>query len=153
MPQDTDSDNSSLYAEPHRSAVTTPSVRSNTFPIPRVPVPRASGLLRATNADSPDPTLFTSSPISRTQTPSISAPPLDSDLPPSYFEKGTSITIDLNWTAHQVVAAWARHDFVSAEKHLEYAHRLQGSFQRQRSSLKASLMGPFSITKIWMMAT
>lgn len=119
MPWDTDSDNSSLYAEPHRSAVTTPSVQSNTFPIRRVPVPHASGLLRATNAESPDTTLSTSSPVSRTQTPSIPAPPLDSDAPPSYFEEGTSITIDLNWTAHQAVAAWARHDFVNAEKHLE----------------------------------
>ncbi|EUC35349.1 hypothetical protein COCCADRAFT_35082 [Bipolaris zeicola 26-R-13] len=119
MPLDTDSDDSSLYAGPHRSAVTTPSARSNTFPIPRVPVPRSSGLLWATNTDGPDPTLFTSSSGSGTQTPSIPAPPLDNDLPPSYFEKGTSITIDLNWTAHQVVAAWARHDFVSAEKHLE----------------------------------
>jgi hypothetical protein len=116
--QDTDSDDSSLYAEPQRSAATTPSARSNAFSVPRVPIPRASGLLR-TPQTAPDASMLASPPVPSPRAPSVTAPLPNADAPPSYFEEGTSITIDLNWTAHQAVAAWARNDFVAAEKHLE----------------------------------
>jgi hypothetical protein len=39
--------------------------------------------------------------------------------PPSYYDKNSSITADLAWTSQQIIAAWSRHDFVSAGKHLE----------------------------------
>jgi hypothetical protein len=39
--------------------------------------------------------------------------------PPSYYDKGSSMTADLAWTSQQIIAAWTRHDFVSAGKHIE----------------------------------
>lgn len=49
---------------------------------------------------------------------STSAPPL-LQTPPSYYDKDSSITADLAWTAQQIVAAWSRKDFATAAKHLE----------------------------------
>jgi hypothetical protein len=39
--------------------------------------------------------------------------------PPSYYDKDSSLTADLAWTAQQAIAAWSRRDFLSASKHLE----------------------------------
>lgn len=39
--------------------------------------------------------------------------------PPSYYDKDSSTTADLAWTAQQAIAAWSRRDFLSAAKHLE----------------------------------
>ncbi|KAL5118142.1 hypothetical protein ACEQ8H_003977 [Pleosporales sp. CAS-2024a] len=40
-------------------------------------------------------------------------------VPPSYYDKTSTETADLAWTAQQAIAAWSRHDFVTAAKHLE----------------------------------
>jgi hypothetical protein len=47
-----------------------------------------------------------------------SAPELIQTLP-SYYDKDSTITADLAWTAQQAIAAWSRRDFLSASKHLE----------------------------------
>jgi hypothetical protein len=39
--------------------------------------------------------------------------------PPSYYDKDSSVTVDLAWAAQQTIAAWSRRDFLSAGKHLE----------------------------------
>jgi hypothetical protein len=38
---------------------------------------------------------------------------------PSYYDKDSSSTVDLAWTAQQAMAAWNRKDFSAAAKHLE----------------------------------
>jgi hypothetical protein len=50
--------------------------------------------------------------------PETSIPPI-LQTPPSYYEKNSSTTADLAWNAQQIIAAWNRRDFVSAEKLLE----------------------------------
>lgn len=47
------------------------------------------------------------------------AEPVITQVPPSYYDKKSTETADLAWTAHQAIAAWSRRDFVSASKHLE----------------------------------
>jgi hypothetical protein len=54
------------------------------------------------------------SPLSHAQT----APAL-LQTPPSYYDKDSSVTVDLAWTAQQTIAAWSRRDFLAAGKHLE----------------------------------
>lgn len=62
---------------------------------------------------------FTASASSVPQAfPETSVPPI-LQTPPSYYEKDSSTTADLAWTAQQIIAAWHRRDFVSAEKLLE----------------------------------
>jgi hypothetical protein len=52
--------------------------------------------------------------------PSQMAPQVvQTQVPPSYYDKDSSITVDIAWTAQQVIAAWNRKDFSAAAKHLE----------------------------------
>jgi hypothetical protein len=90
-----------------------------------------------------------------------SAPPL-LQTPPSYYDKGSSTTVDLAWTSQLIIAAWSRHDFVSAGKHLEeqltaveLGHRvLATGTQPDRRILRyllgvcSSLTGSFAKAKI-----
>jgi hypothetical protein len=50
--------------------------------------------------------------------PPYAAPPLP-QTPPSYYDKDSSITADLAWTAQRAIAAWSRRDFLKAAEHLE----------------------------------
>ncbi|KAH4186572.1 hypothetical protein HBI65_210360 [Parastagonospora nodorum] len=45
--------------------------------------------------------------------------PLVLPVPPSYYDKHSTETADLYWTAQQAIAAWSRRDFVTASRHLE----------------------------------
>ena len=63
--------------------------------------------------------------------------------PPAYHEKGTSITVDLDWAAQQTMAAWSRRDFHAAERHLEdqlaaveRGHTLASGIQPDRRVLR-----------------
>lgn len=144
-----DSDAASLYAEPQRSLVTSHSVSSHGDAIPSVPVPRTHSVVQTVAGK--DTTLITS--------PAAPVEP-DMDAPPSYFEQEDSITIDLNWTAQQAVAAWARHDFTAAARLLEdqlaaveRGQRCTSGTQPDRRILKhllgvcASLTGDFAKAK------
>lgn len=111
MPQDVDSDHSSLYADPERPSPPTPSVRSNTSGVSRPPVPHMGNSLQTSPQGPPA--------VPLQQAPPVPVLPLDSEMPPSYFDKGITLLVDMNWTAHQTVAAWTRRDFVTAERHLQ----------------------------------
>jgi hypothetical protein len=106
MSRNSGSEASSLYAEPSSLPVT--PMDSHSYAIRHVLVPPPSTTIPDIPANNP-PTILPSF----TDTTDMSA------VPPSYYEKDTSVTIDLEWTAHQIVAAWTRRDFVTAEKHLE----------------------------------
>ncbi|USP76033.1 hypothetical protein yc1106_03307 [Curvularia clavata] len=109
--QDVDSDHASLYADPERSPLLTPSIRSNVSGTPHMPVSHTSSVLQSSSGGPPT--------IPSPQPPPVPVLPLDGDVPPSYFEKGMAVVIDMEWTARQAVAAWYRNDFITAEKHLE----------------------------------
>ncbi|CAN9264866.1 unnamed protein product [Alternaria alternata] len=110
------SEASSLYAEPRPSSL--PATPADTV-MKRIPVPPLSAPIPVVPAYNP--------PIIAAVHPTSPPPPLPSVTnitepfvaPPSYYEKDTTITIDLEWTAHQIVAAWAQNDFITAERLLE----------------------------------
>jgi hypothetical protein len=116
-----ESDVSSLYTRPEPSPLVASSASLSTYAVRRVPVPvsHPSAPVQATHG--PDPLAPSYIP------PAILPPSASSDpralstsvAPPAYYEQGTSITVDLEWTAHQIVAAWARSDYVAAERLLE----------------------------------
>ncbi|KAF1846691.1 uncharacterized protein K460DRAFT_396028 [Cucurbitaria berberidis CBS 394.84] len=96
-----DADASSLYAQPQPSPI---ARLASTREIRRVPVP-----LRNVPSTQTIPTTAAFPP---------SMPPA-SVAHPAYFETGTSATIDLEWNAQQIVGAWSRRDFHTAERLLE----------------------------------
>ena len=101
--------NTSIHTTSPSSDVDTSSERVS------VPQPTASNV-------QPGSTTLPEAPPSHLEAPST--PPTTSsfpthtafDLPPTYYEKGTSITLDLDWTAQQIEAAWSRRDFHTAER-------------------------------------
>jgi hypothetical protein len=119
MSRDSESEASSLYAEPHPSSLPATPMGTNSYTIRRVHVPPPNTMIPAIpahnipNAAPVPPTAPASLVPSRPDTTATNG------APPSYYEKETSVTIDLEWTAHQTVAAWNRNDFVTAEKRLE----------------------------------
>ena len=107
---------SSLYAEPRPSSL--PATPADSV-MKRIPVPSLSAPIPVVPAYNPliiAPVHPTSPPPPLPSVTNITEP---SVAPPSYYEKDTTITIDLEWTAHRIVAAWAQNDFVTAEKLLE----------------------------------
>ncbi|KAI8942632.1 hypothetical protein NX059_000686 [Plenodomus lindquistii] len=51
-----------------------------------------------------------------------SVPPvhaLPQEIPPSYHDETATATVNLDWTAQRIVAAWAQNDFLAAEKLIE----------------------------------
>ncbi|KAH6882759.1 hypothetical protein BKA58DRAFT_24495 [Alternaria rosae] len=117
--QHAESEASSLCAEPHPASQPTTSMGSNSHAIRRVPVQPPNTTVPITPTHS-IPIVAPTSPTSPSlPVPSFTAETGISGAPPSYYEKETSIAIDLEWTAQQIVAAWTRNDFVTAEKLLE----------------------------------
>ncbi|KAL1798712.1 hypothetical protein ACET3X_002749 [Alternaria dauci] len=111
------SEASSLYAAPQPLSL--PATPADSA-IRRVPVPSLSTPIPDIPAYNP-PTItpmHPTSPPPPPPVPSVMNTTEPTAAPPSYYEKDT-ITIDLEWTAHQIVAAWAQNDFVTAEKLLE----------------------------------
>ncbi|KAG9194648.1 hypothetical protein G6011_04683 [Alternaria panax] len=107
---------SSLYAEPQSPSLpSTPAgsaIRHVSAPPPRAVVP----VIPACSPPTVAPLHPTSPPSSL---PSVTRITETSAAPPSYYEKDTAITIDLEWTARQIMAAWAQNDFVTTAKFLE----------------------------------
>ncbi|KAI5378910.1 hypothetical protein J4E82_002361 [Alternaria postmessia] len=110
------SEASSLYAEPRPSSL--PATPADSV-MKRIPVPSLSAPIPVVPAYNPPiiaPVHPTSPPPPLPSVTNITEP---SVAPPSYYEKDTTITIDLEWTAHRIVAAWAQNDFITAERLLE----------------------------------
>jgi hypothetical protein len=112
---------SSLYTRPEPSPLVASSANSSTYVIGRVPVPvsHASAPVQATPGPNPLAPPYMPPTIPPPLAPSDPITLSTSVAPPAYYEQGTSITVDLEWTAHQIVVAWAKSDYVAAEKHLE----------------------------------
>lgn len=77
-----------------------------------------------------------------------------------YNQRDTSFATDLDWTAHQIIAAWDRRDFPAAERHLEdqlaaveHGHTVASGVQPERRILRhllgvcTSFMGNFTKAK------
>jgi hypothetical protein len=114
-------DVSSLYARPEPSPPVASSATSSTYAIRRVPVPVSppSAPVQATPSHHSLAPSYMAPTIPPSSTPSVPISSPTSAAPPASYEKDTSITVDLEWTAHQVVAAWAQGDYLAAERHLE----------------------------------
>ncbi|KAH8728811.1 hypothetical protein GQ44DRAFT_769225 [Phaeosphaeriaceae sp. PMI808] len=93
-------------------------------PIPP-PVPRLPHPLNVAPQPDPAPALAYDAPPALALSPILpesAQHPLQSSAPeplPTYWDKESSITADLAWTAQQVLAAWNRRDFSAAAKALE----------------------------------
>jgi hypothetical protein len=111
-----ESEASSLYMEPQPSSLPATPAGSVTR---RVLVPPPSAAVSVIPVDNP-PTIVSVEPTRPPPSvPSVTDVTETSAAPPSYYEKDASVTIDLEWTAHQIVAAWSQSDFVTAERLLE----------------------------------
>ena len=175
-PEASETDASSLYAWPQPPNSSTPVVRSSyqikRVPVPRPPVPQDQISKSATpmSREASLPPVAVLHPFAaQTQQsptppmPSWAPPPLPTVAPaappPGYYEKGT-VTADLDWTAHQIIAAWSRRDFHAAERHLEdqlaaveRGHTVTSGIQPDRRILRhligvcASFSGNFTKAK------
>ncbi|KAI4939790.1 uncharacterized protein J4E92_001076 [Alternaria infectoria] len=110
---------SSLYAEPHPASQPTTPMGSNSHAIRRVPVQSPKATVPVTPTYSIPIVAPTSPTGSSLPEPSFTANMGMSGAPRTYDEKETLVTVDLEWNAQQIVAAWTRGDFVTAEKLLE----------------------------------
>ncbi|KAF1839510.1 hypothetical protein BDW02DRAFT_155462 [Decorospora gaudefroyi] len=105
------SDTASLYTRPEP----TPPIAA----ITHAPDPSSSAPIRLTSSRTSPATSPMRSTVLPTSESSVSTTGPAPAAATSYYEEGTSITVDLERTARQIVAAWAKQDFVTAEKYLE----------------------------------
>ncbi|KAH9874649.1 hypothetical protein IAQ61_003839 [Plenodomus lingam] len=115
--QISDTDAASLYDSPRISSaqsvhnelrVGQVSVAASTT----IPIQAGQYLPPDTTAQNPT----TTSVPTQTLPASVTSP---QEPPPSYYNKIETLTVNFEWTAQQIVAAWSRHDFLSSEKLLE----------------------------------
>lgn len=114
-----DINTSSLYAGPQLLPESASQARLSTDEIESDSVlfPSASNLPGAASPPSTPPSASEMPPVS-SPSPALIATSVPAP-PPAYNEKETSVTIDIEWTAQQIMAAWSRYDFHTVERLLE----------------------------------
>lgn len=115
-----DTDNSSLYSHQRALPISNTSM-PNTHGTQHADV-QASSLSHGQLQTAPISTAASCYPAVVPSDPSETTFPVSnsqSEAPPAYYERGSSIPIDTKWTAHQAMASWNRRDFNDCEKHLE----------------------------------
>lgn len=96
-----------------RTSLNTVAVQSPSeapIPVPVPPTPTAPLI----SVDAPTNTTLSAPVTFHTAVQDSHTGPLS-----SYYEKESLQAVDLTWNSQQIIAAWARHDFSVAEKHLE----------------------------------
>ncbi|KAL6710376.1 hypothetical protein ACN47E_009322 [Coniothyrium glycines] len=169
-PGTTETDTYSLYAHPMLSSRTDLQIRGgqvargdNVFGS-RSTVEHP-GILQSTSASSPlsgsrVEVIATSSTSPASNEEPFNVSPTLSLPPPGYYDQNISIAADLDWTARQIIAAWSRRDFTTAERHLEeqltaveHGHTIISGIQPDRRILRhligvcASFTGNFTKAK------